>query len=90
VTTQFCDLGATDEVDGVLYVRPFGQDSMWIRPVFEELHDHPDEVCGTEDRNGPCWGCDCRVPCCFEGHMRWNNTLPIIRFTSEGLQTNES
>jgi hypothetical protein len=84
--TTFCDLGRAEEVDGITYRRPRGEDSMWVRELFEFIDDHPDNTCVNEG-NGWCGGCDCLIPCCFNGTMRWKPGLPIVRFTSEGLES---
>lgn len=87
--SEFCVLGRSEEVDGVVYVRPFGPDSMWIRPFLEFLDDHEGEVCANDYPEGFCpvvSGCDCAAPCCFAGHMRWRPDDPVVRFTPDGLE----
>lgn len=77
------------EVDGVIYYQPISADYGWIRPLFEFLDDHPDELC-VNTVGGECFDCcDCHTPCCFDGTFRWEPSLPILRFTSEGLQTSD-
>lgn len=71
-------------VDGIQSTPP---ESQVIRHLFEFLNDHPYPECSNEGSGLEfCHGCSCVRLCCMETPMRWHPGIPIVRFTSEGLQ----